>query len=68
MFTSYNEINDWINEKCGYDHVTMEYRIFPLDTTGLLLEIATAFNNMELEKASALIEAFETEEAIENLA
>ena len=67
MYTSYNEIQDWINEKCGYDHVTMEYRIFPLDTTGKLLEIATAYNNMELEKASALIEAFETEEAINSL-
>ena len=67
MYTSYNEIQDWINEKCGYDHVTMEYRIFPLDTTGTLLEIATAFNNNELEKASALIEAFETEEAINSL-
>lgn len=67
MVTTHNEIKDWINEKCGYDEVTMEYRIFPLDTTGTLLEIATTFNNMELEKASVLIEAFETEESIENL-
>lgn len=67
MYTSYNEIKDWINEKCGYDEVTMEYNIFPLDTTGMLLEIATAFKDKELEKASALIEAFETEEAIDSL-
>ena len=67
MLTTHNEIQDWINEKCGYDHVTMEYRIFPLDTTGMLLEIATAFNDKELEKASALIEVFETEEAIDSL-
>lgn len=67
MVTSYNEIKDWINEKCGYDEITMEYRILPLDTTGTLLEIATAFSNNELEKASALIEAFETEEAINEL-
>lgn len=67
MVTSYNEIKDWINEKCGYDEITMEYRVFPLDTTGTLLEIATAFKDEEFEKASALIEAFETEEAIDNL-
>ena len=67
MYTSYNEIKDWINEKCGYDEVTMEYHIFPLDTTGMILEIATAFKDKELEKASALIEAFETEEAIDSL-
>ena len=67
MLTSYNEIKDWINEKCGYDEIEMEYRIFPLDTTGMLLEIATAFKDKELEKASALIEAFETEEAINEL-
>lgn len=67
MDNDYNDINDWINTKCGYNHLTMTYRIDPLNTSGKLNEIVTAFTNGDLSKASMLIGNYETNEAIEAL-